>query len=87
VRQQLQPFEAPGGEIFMRATASPVLVGVRAVVVGVEVRRLHHIDRAVDRLAHEVGVRVVPGDDRVEAVVEVEPRVHGMQPDAVAKLP
>jgi hypothetical protein len=28
----------------------------------------------------------VPGDDRVEAVVEVEPRIDGMEPDAVAEL-
>ena len=55
-------------------------------MVGVEVGRLHHVDRAVDRLAHEVRVRVVPGDDRVEAFVEVEPRVHGVQPNAVPEL-
>ena len=84
--EQLQPLEPPRGELFVGAAAPPVLVGVGAVVVGVEVGSLHRVDRAFERLTHELGIRVVPGNDGVEALVEVELRVDGVEPDTVAEL-
>ena len=55
-------------------------------MAGIEPRLLHHVDRAVDRRAHVLGVRVVPGDDGLEALVEVGARIDGVQADAVAEL-
>ena len=55
-------------------------------MVGVEIPRLHHVHGAVEPLAHELGVGVVPGDDGVETLVELEPGVDGVQADAVSEL-
>ena len=45
MREQLQPVEFAARELIVRAAVSPVLVRVRAVVVRIEERRLHHIRR------------------------------------------
>ena len=63
-----------------------MLVRVGAVRLGIEPGRLHHVDRALDRGAHVLRVGVVPGEDGVEALVEVDARVDGVQADAVAEL-
>ena len=61
-----------------------MLVRVGAVRRGIEPRLLHHVDPAVrERRAHVLGVRVVPGDDRVEALVARRVRIDGVQRHAV----
>ena len=62
------------------------LVRVRAVVLRVEERRLHHVDGALDRRLHVLRVGVVPRDDAVEAVVEVDVRIDRVVRDPVAEL-
>ena len=53
---------------------------------GSKYARLHHVHRAGDRRRHVLGIGVVPGDDRVEALVELGVRIDGVQPDRVAEL-
>jgi len=52
----------------------------------VEPGRLHHVDGALDRFGHVPGVRRVPGEHRVEAVVEGRVGMDAVQADAVAEL-
>ena len=73
-------------ELLVRAAVAPALIRVRAVVLRVEERRLHHVDRALDRRLHVLRVGVVPRDDAVEAVVEVDVRIDRVVRDAVAEL-
>ena len=86
VRQELQPLERTAFELLVRAPVAPVLVRIRAVVLRVEERRLHHVDRAGDRGLHVLRVRVVPGDDRIEAVVEIDVGPDRVVRDPVAEL-
>ncbi len=55
-------------------------------MVGVEVGLLHDVHHAVDRIGHVIRVGVVPGDHRVEAVVELDARPDGVEADAVVEL-
>jgi hypothetical protein len=84
--EQLQPFEAAGGELVVRAALAPVRVRVGAVAPLREPRRLHDVHGSVDRLRHVLGIGVVPGDDGIEAVVERGGRIDGVEPDGVAEL-
>ena len=63
---------SPARELVVRAAVTPVLVRVGAVVSGSNHGACITLTRAVDRRAHVLRVGVVPGDDRVEALVELE---------------
>ena len=71
----------------MRAPGAPVLVRVGAVGGGIEPRILHHVDPPVgERRPHVLGIRVVPGDDGIEALVAWRVRVDGVLGDAMPEL-
>ena len=74
-------------QLLVRAARAPVLVRVGAVGRRREPRRLHHVDGALDRRAHELRIRVVPRDDVVEPLVELRARVDGVEADPMAELP
>src|SRR5712691_770017 len=85
MRQQLQPLELAACELFVRAAEAPVLIRIRAITLGVEEPRLHRVRRALDRVAHERRIRVVPRDHRIEPVIELRVRPYGVQSDAMAQ--
>ena len=72
VHEDLQPRKAAAAELLVRAARAPVLIRVRAVRRRIEVRLGVDVDRPRDRLRHVFGARVVPRDDRVEALVELD---------------
>ena len=86
VHEDLEPREPTPAELLVRAAGAPVLVRVRAIRRRVEVRLRIDVDRAGDRRRHVLGARVVPGDDAIEALVEVEARVDCVQADRVAEV-
>src|SRR5258705_5797938 len=86
VGQELQPLELGARELFVRAALAPVLVRIRAVAPWVEERLVHHVDRAWDLGLHELRIRVVPRDDRIEPLVEVDVWIHGVKSDTMAQL-
>ena len=72
-----------GGELLVRAPLAPVLVRVRPV--DVRPRRLHHVQEPLDRLPHVLGIRVVPGQHRVEALVAVDVRPDRVEAHSMAQ--
>ena len=86
MREELEPLELAARELVVRAAVPPVLVRVRAVVVRIEPRRGHHVHGALDRRCHVLRVGVVPGDDRLEALVEVDLGPDGVMGDVAAEL-
>jgi NADH:ubiquinone oxidoreductase subunit H len=76
VDEDLQPREAAGAQLLVRAAGAPALVRVRPIRLRREVRLGVHVERARDLLRHLFGLRVGPGDDGIEALVERDVRVH-----------
>ena len=74
VDEDLEPWEAATAQLLVRAAGAPVLVRVGAIGRWVEERLGVDVDRSLDRPGHVLGIRVVPRDDGIEAVVELDVR-------------